>query len=613
MSTALRHRGPDSRGVFCDPDRAYAVAHRRLSVLDLSEAGHQPMIDPTGRTVIAYNGEIYNHRELRADLEHPPAWRGDSDTETLLMAIEAWGVTGALERARGMFAFALWDRETATLTLARDRLGEKPLYYGWVGGAFLFASELAALEAWPGFEATVDSDALAGLLRYGYVPAPRSIYRNIYKLEPGTVLTIQRSATASPPDSVPTAGYRSPGLDIRRWWSLDEIVDNAGPFDDEAEALETLHDTLLGATRLQLLSDVPLGAFLSGGIDSSLVVALMQAQGDRPVNTYTMGFEDAAFDEAPWAARIAAHLGTRHTPYTVTEADALEVVPELPRLYSEPFADASQIPTHLVARLARQEVTVALSGDGGDELFGGYNRYAWAPRAWRWLERLPAGLRGNAADGLALAGRTPALRGLLEALGGVAQAREKLAKLADRARHAHDVESFYAALAAVNPGAASLLVAAPAPGDRLDALVRRHPDRSIEERMMVADAMTYLPDDILCKVDRAAMAVSLETRVPYLDPDVVRCAWRLPLSMKLRNGTTKWALRQLLGRYLPAELMDQPKRGFAVPLDDWLRGPLRDWAEALLDPGTLAGQGMLDPAAVRGLWDAHTTGRGDHA
>lgn len=618
MAATLAHRGPDGSGVFEDFERKFAVAHRRLSVLDLSPAGNQPMASNSGRYLVAFNGEIYNHLDLRAELEQQAgegklrsAWKGSSDTETLLEAFETWGIEATLERIRGMFAIALWDRELEELTLIRDRMGEKPLYFGWSGGAFLFASELTAFEAWNGFEARISRPAVTAFLRFGYVPTPHSIYVDCHKLQPGALLRIRLVATRAAPTSPVSAGLKAPGLCIQRWWSLQQVAYGAlaRPMTDDQEGLDQLQTCLTEACRMQLISDVPIGALLSGGIDSSLVVAILQSLSSSPVNTFTIGFGEWGYDEAAQARAVAERLGTRHAELYVSAGDALAVIPELPRIYSEPFADASQLPTCLVSRLARQSVTVALSGDGGDEMFGGYNRYRWAPQSWTWIARVPAGLRGIVASSLSALARQGSVVNFLDGAGLVSQPAEKLAKLASRMQHADSIEDFYTRLASVNPEPDKLVLQPKEAVLDLKEWVQDSCLGGIESRMMFADSMSYLPDDILCKVDRAAMAVSLETRTPYLDPRVIEMAWRLPPEMKLRGGETKWALRRLLERFLPREFFERPKRGFAVPLNQWLRGPLRDWAEDLLSIERMAQQDLLRAERVRELWRLHGAGQ----
>jgi asparagine synthase (glutamine-hydrolysing) len=629
MTEALVARGPDGAGYWSDPEGRVFLGHRRLSIIDLSSAGRQPMESASGRFVMTFNGEIYNHAAIRSQLQHAgaaPKWRGHSDTETFLAAIEEWGLDAALKRATGMFAIALWDVARRTLYLARDRFGEKPLYYGWVGhgghAAFAFGSELKALRAYPGFANPVSREALALYLRFMYVPAPYSIYEGVYKLEPGCVLSIAGegpSALAHP--LRPPAAHG--GATLSRWWSLDTLVESGAQhqFENDADAIEALEHSLRDAVKLQSLADVPLGAFLSGGVDSSTIVALMQQQSVRPVKTFTVSFEEAGFDEAPHARAVARHLGSDHSELFVTAAEALSVIPGLPVIYDEPFADSSQIPTHLVCRAARQHVTVALSGDAGDELFGGYNRYLWGPRLWSHLGRLP--YSGRRALGAALAAVPESVLDLLShpvnavlpGSRGVVRLGEKAHKLAFRLRGARNFDDLYRSLVSEWQDPLEILR-----GDRgrieepPSLLDDPLPARGAEPRqlqMMYRDSLTYLPDDILCKVDRAAMATSLETRVPFLDHRVAEVAWRLPLHMKIRGGQGKWALRQVLHKYVPREVIERPKAGFGIPVGQWLRGPLRGWAEELLDETRLAHEGYFNPAPIVQAWREHLSGRRD--
>ena len=585
MSRALVHRGPDDSGCWLDPDSGIALGHRRLAVLELSQAGHQPMVSASGRYALAFNGEIYNHGEMRDELQLKcgvTGWRGHSDTETLLAAIEQWGIGTAIAKSVGMFAFALWDRSGRTLTLARDRLGEKPLYFGWQQGVFLFASELKAMRAHPAFDAAIDRSVLAEYLRLGYVPAPFSIYQDIYKLPPGFTASIRaRSKGGTPPA-------------FAQYWSFANIADNGrkSPFSgSEEDAIAELEDRLGLAVALQSEADVPLGAFLSGGIDSSTIVALMQARTSRPIRTFTVGFHDQAFDEAAHAKAIAAHLGTEHAEIYVEPSQALDVIPRLPELFDEPFGDSSSIPTFLVSEFARRSVTVSISGDGGDELFAGYRRYARTAKAWNSVSWAPYALRlvASRAANAARFGGGPNLNWRAERL------REYLA--------APTAADFYAVQISQRVDGQSLVLGAggspespiawPEPG---------RPGDDLYSMMMRRDTTTYLPDDILVKVDRAAMGVSLETRVPLLDHRVVEFVWRLPRKMKVRAGEGKWLLRQVLAKYVPRELTDRPKAGFRVPIGNWLRGPLREWADGLLSPQRIGQDGYLDPQQVRTHW-----------
>ena len=605
MTERLAHRGPDDAGIWLDHEAGIALAHRRLAVLDLSPAGAQPMRSPSGRYVIAFNGEIYNHNELREELaERAIAWRGRSDTETLLATIERWGVRPALERCIGMFAFALWDRAERCLTLGRDRLGEKPCYYGWTRGRLAFASELKALRALPGYDAPLDRDVLALYLRYGYVPAPWSIHRGVAKLPAGCLV---RWGPATVPGAMP---------EPEPYWSLRDVAQRGleHPFSgDDRAAVDELERLLQRSIALQSVADVPLGAFLSGGVDSSAVVALMQAQASRPVRTFTIGFAEGAYDESAHARSVARHLGTDHTELTVTPDEALAALTRIPAVYDEPYGDASAIPTLLLAALARRHVTVSLSGDGGDELFAGYGRYHRVDAVWSRVQRAPPALRSVAATALAA---VPArLLGTLLARArpnGFAHLLPQRVRSLQVALRAGSVLEPYREVMSVWSDPASLLegdVREP-PSALTDPGLRLGAGRPIDA-MAYADGITYLPDDVLVKVDRAAMAVSLETRVPLLDHRLVAFAWSLPPEMKTRDGVWKWVLRRVLDRYVPAQLIERPKMGFGVPMDRWLRGPLRGWAEELLSAERLRSDGYLRPAPVRAAWEAHCAGRAD--
>lgn len=621
MTARLVHRGPDDEGVWSEG--GIGLGHRRLAILDLSATGAQPMHSDCGRYVLAYNGEVYNHLDLRYALETEnaaPQWRGQSDTETLLAAIVRWGMDDALRRAHGMFALALWDRVEKRLNLARDRMGEKPLYWGWAGADLVFGSELKALRAHPDCPREVCRDALAQYLQFMYVPAPLSIHPGIYKLEPGTILTVDGAPLALPPKAPIRPGEQYGSISIRHYWDLNAEIEAGArnPIEIEAEAITTLDRVLSKAVQKQSISDVPLGAFLSGGVDSSAIVALMQAESARPVKTFTIGFDEAAFDESPYAAAVAQHLGTDHTKLRVTDAEAREVIPDLPQLYDEPFADSSQIPTHLVCRAARQHVTVALSGDGGDELFGGYNRYFWGPRIWDRFAPLPHPLR----RGLGLAIRAVPIpvwnaAGILYSRvrpgsGGVSALGDKAHRLGYRLRTVKTIDDLYRSLVSEWPLDSGVLKGIfKQPSSQLDDPLPKFGADDPAMRMMVQDMRSYLPDDILCKVDRAAMGISLETRTPFLDPDVIALAARLPMDMKIRNGQGKWALRQVLYQYVPREIIDRPKAGFAIPIGVWIRGPLRDWAEELLSREGLAEDGLFNPDVIRQAWDEHLSGRRD--
>lgn len=625
MNDTLTHRGPDDSGIWCDPETGIGLGHRRLSVLDLSAAGHQPMVSPSGRFILVFNGEIYNHLEIRQELEHqgplpvhPLAerlendamaqhgWRGHTDTETLLAAMDRFGVGETLKRCRGMFAFALWDRHDRLLYLARDRLGEKPLYYGWQHNSLLFGSELKALRSHPEFSAKIDRDALAELLRLGYVPGPSTIFQDIRKLPPGTYIAFGENRRRAEPVS---------------YWSLADaaVKGQLNPFlGSETEAIDALDQHLHKIIEGQRVADVPLGAFLSGGIDSSLVTAILQARSPHAVRTFSIGFNEPEYNEAPFAKAVAEHLGTQHTELIVDSKTAMEVIAHLPRLYDEPFADVSQIPTHLVARLARQSVTVALSGDGGDELFGGYNRHTWTPQLWRRLRYLPQGLRHGMAGLLRVI--PPAawdtvfrLLGILLPAGlRYRSPGDKLHKLS-KILGASTPEAIYLELIAHTKDALRLVKQAE-PQHHLLTNSEVWPSlREIEHRMMFLDSASYLPDDILVKLDRATMGASLEARAPLLDHRLVEFGWTLPLSLKIREGQGKWILRQLLNRYVPPELIERPKMGFGVPIDQWLRGPLKDWAEPLIESPRLKSQGYFHPGRVAHLWKQHLSGRVNHA
>ena len=616
MAGTIAVRGPDDEGLWTDEASRVALGHRRLSIIELSPLGHQPMISADGRYVVAFNGEIYNHDALRAELDASgrgpvaagTAWRGHSDTETLLECIAAWGLEATLGKSVGMFALALWDRKERLLQLARDRFGEKPLYYGWTGGDFVFASELKAIRVHPRFDNEISRPALGLFAARTYIPAPLSIYERLFKLPPGCILTVSPEAASAPRRDPPAEGRRDGGLDLRRYWSYRELIRRglADPILDEADALAALEASLAQSIKGQSVADVPVGAFLSGGIDSSTVVALYQKHSSIPVRTFSIGFDEAGYNEAEYAKAVAQHFGTVHHERYVTAAEARDVIPLLPAMYDEPFADSSQIPTHLVSRFAREQVTVALSGDGGDELFGGYERHFSAPQRWRYLQMVPHRIRATIG---------PPLGQMPPAFWNLARGRrsphfgakvQKALRVAGSARSFDDVCRSFLDEWSVDPspvvGSGShavdfdLDVAAGAP----DAL-----------RMMYCDAMSYLPDDILCKVDRASMAVSLEARVPFLDHRVAEVAARIPIEMKIRGGAGKQILRQLLYREAPPSLFARPKAGFAIPVGPWLKGPLREWAEDLLDSKRMADEGFLDPAIVHGRWQDHLSGRRD--
>ena len=599
MARTLVHRGPDDEGIWVDAEAGVGLAHRRLSIRDLSPLGHQPMRSASGRFVVVYNGEIYNADELRAELQSCGlAFRGTSDTEVLVEACAHWGVEPTLARLVGMFAFALWDCRERTLVLVRDRLGIKPLFWSTHGGMLSFASELKALRALPGWDPPIDRSALAAFMRHGYVPAPRSIFVDTHKLDAGHLLVLRPG--------------RAP--EIRTWWSLrDRLPELAEDrILDDGDATAQLDALARDAVKRRMIADVPIGAFLSGGIDSSTVVALMQAQSTRPVRTFSIGFWEPRYDEAIHARTVAAHLGTDHTELYVTPEEALGVIPDLPRFWDEPFADSSQIATLLVSRLAREQVTVALSGDGADELFGGYTRYAWTERIWNGLRRIPTPLRAAGAAAM-LRVRPRAWSTLAHAL----PARWRPTHFADRVRKLGELaglagpEALYRDLVSHWKDPAALVFAdEESKGALWDRSLRSSTD-SLAEWMQLVDTITYLPDDILTKVDRASMAVGLEARVPLLDHRLVELAWRMPASVRCKDGVPKAVLRRVLAAHVPAPLVVRPKMGFGVPIDSWLRGPLRDWAEALLAPSRLRRAGFVDSEIVEPIWRAHLSGRAD--
>jgi asparagine synthase (glutamine-hydrolysing) len=604
MIEPLAHRGPDAAGVWVDERAGFALGFRRLAIIDVSPAGHQPMRSASGRYVVAFNGEVYNFEDLRDELEPLGAvFQGHSDTEVILAAFERWGIVPSLTRFVGMFAMAVWDTERRELTLVRDRLGKKPLYLYREPGLVTFGSELKALFAGPSFDRAIDEEALAAYLRYLYVPAPRTIFRHARKLPPAHVLQL-----ADPGAPLPAP---RPYWSLRRA-ALDGLANPLGG--SEADRLDALDGLLRDAVRCRLRSDVPLGALLSGGVDSSAVVALMQEQAGRPVKTYTIGFADEAFDEAPYAAGVAAHLGTDHTELCLTGADTHALVQRLPRIFDEPFADPSQLPTLLVSQLARQEVTVALSGDGGDEVFAGYNRYVVGTRVLPRLHRVPGVLRRPVGAGLE---RVPAAAwDRLHALASNLLSRAPMPHFGERVHklghmmHAASIGGMYRSLLSAGwqrPEAVAPVRCQPV-NESVEGLVDEDEPADLLDRMMLVDQMVYLPDDLLAKLDRTSMAVSLEVRAPLLDHRVIELSWRLPRSFKLRGQAGKWALRQLLYRRVPPALIDRPKMGFSVPIDRWLRGPLRPWAEAMLADATRERDEWLDPAAVARSWKRLTDG-----
>ena len=622
MTAQIIHRGPSEVGYFSD--FPMLLGHRRLSIIELSSAGAQPMSSADGRYTIVYNGEIYNHLRLRQQLEaegvdHP--WKGHSDTETLLVCVSNWGVRETLSKLKGMFAFALWDKIESKLYLARDPIGEKPLYWGWAGKDIVFGSELKALRKHPNFPKEISREALSHFFQFMYVPAPWSIHSGVYKLEPGTFLTVHKHPPTECPTEPLSPGSTYSNITIERYFSLsDEFARlNETQISSELEAISSLEETLLRSIESQMLSDVPLGAFLSGGIDSSTIVALMQSISDKPIKTFTIGFEDAKFDESPYAESVARHLGTDHKTIIVNEADAMGVVQNLAQLYDEPFADSSQIPTYLVCKAARENITVALSGDGGDELFGGYNRYLWSSKIWNKFNKTP--LPARMLTGYLL--RNLPLR-TLDLISNtynylspkrrrVTHLSSKLKRLGERLTTVRDTNDLYRSLVTEwSPNDRLFLKPIQESFTLLDDFLPIEITQDNEQWMMAQDMRSYLPDDILCKVDRAAMGVSLETRVPFLDKDVIALSMRIPKHMKIRGNTGKWVLRQVLSKYIPHELIDRPKAGFAIPIGDWLRTSLRDWAEDLLSEQSLAGHGYFNHEVIRKIWAQHISGKYDH-
>ena len=604
MAEQIVHRGPDDFGAWVDSEVGLALGFRRLAILDLTMEGHQPMLSACGRYAMVFNGEVYNFKAIRQELEpRGHRFRGHSDTEVILAAISQWGVEPAIKKFVGMFAFVLWDRHERALHLVRDRLGIKPLYYGLAAKTFLFGSELKALRAHPDFVSEIDRDALALQMRHSYIPQPYSIYRGIHKLKPGCILTVRASDSPFRPLPVP-----------KSYWSAEEVYEEgiASPFKGtEVEARIQLEELLREAVRVRMVADVPLGAFLSGGVDSSTVVALMQAQSARPVKTFTIGFYESNYNEARQAKAVAVHLGTDHTELYVTPDETMAVIPNLPALYDEPFSDSSQIPSYLVSALARQHVTVSLSGDGGDELFGGYNRYFLGDSVWkkvRWMGKL-----GRRLAAWALTRMSPQTWCRLFAIADGSLApqttpAEKVYKLVE-ALNANTSQDFYRSLVSHWNPSSEIVLGADEPPTILSDPFKWLMLPEFRQQIMFLDLITYLPDDILTKVDRASMGVSLEARVPLLDHRVVEYAARIPLSMKIREGQGKWLLRQILYRYVPKELIERPKMGFGIPIDDWLRGPLRAWAEDLLHEDRLRREGFLRPEPIRKLWLEHLSGR----
>ena len=606
MALTIQHRGPDDSGEWVDAEAGLALGFRRLAIVDLSPTGRQPMLSADGRYVIVFNGEVYNFIELRAELSAlGHSFRGTSDTEVMLAAVCQWGLKTAVSRFNGMFAFALWDRQQRCLHLVRDRIGIKPLYYGWSGGVFLFGSELKPMRSHPAFAAEINRDALALYLRHNYIPEPYSIYQHIHKLPPGSFLTIGQAELNTP-------------FTPQSYWSARQMAEQgmANPIQaNDAEAVAALDTLLRDSIQQRMIADVPLGAFLSGGVDSSTVVAIMQAVSSRPVKTFSIGFHELGYNEAKYAAQVARHLETDHTELYVTPEAARAVIPRLPALYDEPFADSSQIPTFLVSELARRHVTVSLSGDGGDELFGGYNRYDWGQRIWRSVGWIPGSLRRALLRPLNKI-RSESWVNMVKTIGPFLPTAAHQPLFADKIQKLIEIldvdspQELYLRLISLWKYPEMVVLDG---HEILTTLTDRSQWADLPDFMcwmMYMDLMTYLPGDILTKVDRASMGVSLEGRVPLLDDHrVAEFAWRLPMHFKIRDGQSKWLLRQVLYQYVPADLIERPKMGFAIPIDAWLRGPLRDWAESFLAEDRLRREGFFDPAPIRQTWQEHLSGK----
>lgn len=590
MGEAIRHRGPDGSGIWIHDiaeGRRIGLVHQRLAIIDVSDAGHQPMTSICGRYVIAFNGEIYNHLELRALVQEDTdiVWRGHSDTETLLACFSTWGIEKTLKSCVGMFAIALWDKEKKVLTLARDRVGEKPLYWGWQNDVLLFGSELKALKKHPAFNAEINRDALCLLLRHNYIPAPHSIYQDIHKILPGHYLNI---------DFLDGAKKET----LHEYWSYQTAVQKglADPFSGTPDmAVQHLESLITQSINGQLISDVPLGAFLSGGIDSSLIVSIMQSLSSTPVKTFSIGFNDKKYDEALFASEVAKHLGTEHTEMYVNDSDILDVIPLLPEIYCEPFADSSQLPTFLVSKMARQHVTVALSGDAGDELFGGYTPYKFTPKYWNYVRNIPLSVRKLASNYIHHLPVNPKVAKLIECM------------------EASGPQLFYRNIISHWIHPEELVKSSSEPSTLFSESLTFPKNGNFVDWMMSVDAQVYMTDDILVKVDRAAMYNSLETRVPLLDHRVIEFAWQLPTTLKINNGVGKWPLREILYKRVPKAMIERPKKGFSVPLAAWLRGPLREWAEDLISYQRLEDEGFFNTSIVRRCWDAHLKCEADHS
>lgn len=601
MAKTMANRGPDGAGAWLGDSGSLALAHRRLAIVDLSPAGHQPMVSECGTYSLAYNGEIYNHEDLRSELENSfegVKWRGHSDTEVLLFALMNWGLEKTLSKLNGMFAFAFWDGKHKALILARDRVGEKPLYFGRHGGVFLFGSELKALKAHPQFTGVVDRDALTLFMQHNYIPAPYSIFLNTYKLKPAHYIVVTEN-----------------GRNISEqncYWDLVHVAKEGriNQVYDERSAIDQLEALLRDAVKSRMMADVPLGALLSGGFDSTIVTALMQSQSSNPVKTFSIGMKENGFNEAEYAKVVANYLGTEHTELYLDPQQALDVIPKLPEIYDEPFSDSSQVPTFLVSRLAKQKVTVALSGDAGDELFCGYSRYFLQKNIWNVVSKVPSNIRPFIAFLLSNfpGGVAEGLMSILPARYRVSNVQDRLPKLAEWVDNA-SFEQFYRQSVSHFKASDKLVLDSGVYPTEFESLAGRLSSFSSQEKMMLLDALTYLPGDILTKIDRASMAVSLEARVPLLDHRIIEFSYRIPITMKTKNGQGKWPLREVLYKYVPKQIMDRPKQGFGVPIEHWLSGPLRDWAESLLEERKLKEQGYFDPKPIRRMWEEHVSGK----
>lgn len=614
MIDALTHRGPDAFGTWIEDKNRVVLGFRRLAIQDLSSAGDQPMHSNSSRFVIIFNGEIYNHLEIRKDIdlcvEGNFQWKGSSDTETILASIEIWGIQGMLKRLHGMFALAVFDKKLNRLTLARDRVGEKPLYFGIVNGSFVFASELKAIKKFPNFNNPICRKSLAKYLQYNFVPSPLCIYKNISKLNPGSIVEI----------NILSDSYNC--TQQRRFWQINKNVNSEHILKNNEETIQKVEKSLKRVIKNQMLSDVPLGAFLSGGVDSSLIVSLMQSCSMNKVKTFTIGFEENIFDESPYAKLVAKHLNTEHTEIILDSRSAQNVIHDLPKIYDEPFADSSQIPTYLVSKIAKKKVTVALSGDGGDEVFGGYNRYIWAPRIWKHINRVPVAFRPllfnilNLVPQFSLANIQNFINITQSKAGGIESVGNKFTKFT-RLIQSNSQKNLYDNLLSQWPDLTSLVMGLNSSDLIFDGdLYESFPENQLFSdnfvaSMMNADSVHYLPDDVLCKVDRASMANSLETRAPFLDHELIELARRLPSSLLINNGEGKIALRKILYKYVPSRLIERPKTGFSIPIADWLRGPLREWAEGHLLEHRIKSEGYLNPELISLIWQQHLSGKYD--